>query len=461
LPGIQPLRRYGLHAAATYAEDKSIWHRLRQNVAISIFGSGFSVGLKLAQTVLLTRFLKIDDYGRVLIVLNLSVFLDSFFGLRVSDVMFRFFQPLKDRKEDRALKSLLWLCLGICLGSGLLIYLGILILSRSLSTHLYSDPGLSILFKIYGLTLLITAFSGVYEPILRIFNRFSAIVVPQVLGSLITLVLLISYFATIGRGDYDLRVIVASFVIGAFAQSLPPLFMSLWLVVPVFTQAGAVQRSPALAKYRPELIRCLLNSNLSGYLKFAVNPGDVFLLGLFSSPTQVALYGFAKQLASPLSLLQTTIQTAITPEITTLLVKRKLQELQSLIRQYLVFAFIFGGALLLSLLLLGRFLILHFFAAQYLAALPVYYLVTVAAWLLLVSLVFRPLAVNLDLLKWHNVALLLSLVIIVVLTITGRLNALTMAYALLAEASILRLSFGGIVWRKLQHLRTTMSEQGV
>jgi len=45
-------------------------------------GFGLSLAIKLGQTALLTRLLRIEDYGRVLIVLNLFIFLDSFFGLR-------------------------------------------------------------------------------------------------------------------------------------------------------------------------------------------------------------------------------------------------------------------------------------------------------------------------------------------------------------------------------------------
>ncbi len=113
-------------------------------------------------------------------------------------------------------------------------------------------------------------------------------------------------------------------------------------------------------------------------------------------------------------------------------------------------AILFGGLFLLGAVLLGRLLILHLFPAQYIAALPVFYCLIAAAWLLLVFLVFRPLAVSLDLIKWHNLALLMSALIVVFLIIAGGLNALTMAYVQLAEAAILRLAFSLVVWKKLR-----------
>src|SRR5205085_444230 len=98
--------------------------------------------------------------------------------------------------------------------------------------------------------------------------------------------------------------------------------------------------SPYSRRLRSDLTSCLLNSNLSGYLRIGITPGDVFVLGLFSSPSQVALYGLAKQLTAPLSLLTTNTQTAISPEITSLIAKRRFQQLQRFVVQYLVPALI-------------------------------------------------------------------------------------------------------------------------
>ena len=436
-------------------EDRSIWDRFRRNVSISLLGSGVSLAIKLAQTALLTRLLKIDDYGRVLIVLNLFAFLDSFFGLRVADVMFRFFPKLKDQEDARSLQGLLILCLGISLASGLLIYGGTLILSPWLADRIYPHLGLSPLLNIYGCTVLVSAFSGVYEPILRIYNRFTAIVVPQVLGSLVTLILLSAYFATnltTSAGDYNLKVIVAAIAIGVLVQSVPPLVQALRLVSSYLSRAKAREAAQALAAHRREVTSCLLNSNLSGYLKFAINPGDLFFLGIFSSPTQVALYGLAKQLTAPLALLQTNLQTTVTPEITSLIAKGRFQQLKRLIGRYLVSAFVISSLLLISALLLGRLLFLRFFQPEYLAALPVYYILVVVACLLLIFLVFRPLAVSLDLLRWHNLALLVSAAIVICFIIAGDLNAMTMAYVQLAEALILRSLFNVLVWVRLRAL---------
>lgn len=437
-------------------EDNPIWHRFRRNVSISVLGSGLSLGVKLGQTLLLTKLLKIEDYGRVLIVLNLFVFLDSFFGLRVSDVMFRFFPSLKEQKDAGALKGLLLFCLGTCLASGLLIYGGVVVLSPWLANRLYPNLGLAPLFNIYGCTVLVSSFSGVYDPILRVHDRFTSIVAPQVSGNLVTLAILCVYFGTTPgfstNGGYSLKAIVTTFTIGALVQSVPPFVQALRLVRPLLVGVKAKEAVHALARYRRDLAGCFVNSNLSGYLKFAISPGDVFLLGLFSSPTQLALYGLAKQLTAPLALLQTNIQTAITPEITALVARRKFEQLKRLLARYVWWTFVLSSLLLIIALLLGRLLILRFIQPEYLAALPVFYVLTVVVWVMLAFLVFRPLAVTLDLLVWHNLTLLGSAGIVVLFIVFGGLNALTMAYIQLADVLILRSLFNALVWTRLRRL---------
>lgn len=314
-------------------EDTPIWHRFKRNVSISVLGSGLSFGIRLVQILLLTKLLKLDDYGRVLIVMNLFVFLESFFGWRVSDVMFRFFPLLKERAEGEALKGLLLFCLVISLASGLIIFGGVFLFAQSLADRFYPGLGLAPLFKIYGCTVLVSAFSGVYEPILRMHNRFLFIVVPQVLGSLLTLGVFSFYFATSLNsgvsitGTYSLKAIVVVFALGALVQSVPPFVQGWRLVRPFLSGVKPKEALRALSAYSRELRGCLVNSNLSGYLKFAISPGDMFFLGLFSSPSQVAIYGLARQLTAPLALLQTNIQTAIAPEITWLVAKQKFDQL--------------------------------------------------------------------------------------------------------------------------------------
>lgn len=448
----------GLARAEVAADDRSVWRRFSSNLSVSLVGAFLSLLIKLGQTLLLMRALRIDDYGRVLVVINLFTFLNSFIGLRVSDVMFRFFQPLKEGREEGALQGLLLLCLGISLAAGLLIFCGVLVLSPWLSEHLYESPGLAPLFGLYGCTVLFSTLGDVSGPILRMHGRFTALVVPQVLGGLATLMIIAAHTASATR--YSLLAVVAAFTLGALIQTVPPLVQALRLVRPYLADVNLTLAARALARHRRELTRCLFNSNLSGYLQVAMSPGDVFLMGIFCSPAQVALYGLAKQLIAPIALLLTNVQFALTPEVTLIIAGRKLRQLRRLIRGYFTLALVAGGALMACTLLAGRFLVLRFSRPEYAEALPVFYILATAAWALLIYAVLRPLALNLDLLKWDNLAQLATVVALAALLVSGRFNAMTLASVQLVGALPLRLLFNVPVWARLRALTADERPEG-
>ena len=424
-----------------------IWPRFRRNISISVIGVGASIFLKLVQVVILTKFLRIDDYGRVLIATNLMVFLNSFLGLRVNDAILRFFQPMKEQDDIAGIRRLLLICVGICVVSCLVIVLAILTLSGWLAHNVYSDSTLSPLFQVFAITLFASSFSGVYEPILRLHDRFSLLVISQVLGGVITVGALYVYFVSTNGSDYDLRLVMVAIAIGLLVQSIPPITKTIQLLKPLLSQK--IRPHPA-NNFRSDLVRCLFNSNLAGYLKFATSPGDIFLLGLFSTPGQVALYGIARQCAAPIAILEVTLQTAITPEIILLRARERLKQLKNLIARYVLLSGLLSASLLLVALVLGRTLFLWFFPEQYSNALPVFYCLIIASSILLILLVFRPLAVTLDLLKWHNFALAVSVCLLLFLICTHRLNSMTMAYVQLTEAALLRPAFSFLVWIRLR-----------
>lgn len=437
----------GLARAGVRAEDHVLWRRFSSNLSVSLVGAVFSLAIKLGQTLLLMRALRIDDYGRLLVVINLFAFLNSFIGLRVSDVIFRFFQPLKEAQEWRALQGLLLLCLAISVAAGLLIFGGVLVLSPWLSERLYESPELAPLFSLYGCTILFVTLADVSGPLLRLHGRFTAIVVPQVLGNLVTLLLIAVHTAT--ASPYSLKAIVGAFAAGVVIQTMPPVIRALRLVSPYLRDIRPTLAARALTPHRTELTKCLFNSNLSGYLQIAASPGDVFLLGIFSSPAQVALYGLAKQLIAPVALLLTNVGFALTPEVALIIAGRKLRQLKRLIRGYCTMAIIAGGILLACTLFTGRFLVLRFSRPEYAAALPVFYILATAAWVLLIHAVVRPLAVSLDLLKWDNLAQMTAVVALFALLLSGRLDAMTLAFFQLAVALPMRILFNLPVWRRM------------
>ena len=104
---------------------------------------------------------------------------------------------------------------------------------------------------------------------------------------------------------------------------------------------------------------------------------------------------------------------------------------------------------MVAALLLGRIL-LRLFGAQYVAALPVFYVLMTVVAITLVFVAFRPVAVSLDLLKWQNLGLLVSSTFVIVFVFVGELTAFRMACIQLGDTLIVRLLFNLLVWKRLK-----------
>lgn len=438
----------GLRIIRIPAEDRVIWQRLVRNFSISSFGSVASIAIGLGITALLTKSLSLEDYGRVLIVINLFAFLETFLGIRVNDVMFRFFPQFREERNVEALRALLLLCLGLSLVIGLLISSGVFLLAPWIADRFYQTSSLASLFRIYAVAVLVSSFGGVYQPILRIYDRFATVVVPQLLSKVTTAGLLAIYFATVN--ERSLEPVIAAYMVGVLVQTVPPLIQTMRLVAPYLLARVKKSAVQVLREQRSQLIGVLFNTNLGGYIRLIFSPGDIFLLGLLSSPSQVALYGLARQLTTPLSLLSGSIQTASTPEVTSLCAKRQWEQVKRLIHRYMSFAFPLGSILLLGALSFARPVILWLSRPEYLDALPVFQWQLVGIWIIFVTVLFYSVGLSMDMLTYYNLAQSLNVVILGLVLLLLGIDALKMTYLQLAGSIIVQLLFSLPVYLRVR-----------
>ncbi|MEQ8997778.1 MAG: lipopolysaccharide biosynthesis protein [Coleofasciculus sp. B1-GNL1-01] len=417
-------------------EDTSLWQRLTKNFSISLGGSVATICIRLLQTALLSKSLAISDYGKVLIVIHLFSFLENFLGVRVNDIIYRFYPQFRQHQDTSALGGLLFLCLALSLVVGFAIAGGIFILSPWIAQHFYADADLALPFRIYASTALIAAFSGFYTSILRLHDDFAAIVIPQTLGAAMMLAVLGIYLYS--TDNYRLEFVVTACALGVFIQTVLPFVKAMGVVRPYLFSISPMTLFRALQPYRRELVSTLFQTNLIGYLKLASDSGGLFLLGILASPQQVALYGIAQQLTKPLLILQNNIQTAITPEVTSLLAKGKVEQLYRLVKGFVSLALIIGGIAVIFALLLSQSVILWITQPQYLEALPTFSVLIIAVYLTCISLIFYPLAVSLDQLQKRNLVVAMKLLYLGVAVSIG-LNAVRLSFVQLIGALSTRL----------------------
>ncbi|MDD3654576.1 MAG: hypothetical protein PHO01_10390 [Desulfotomaculaceae bacterium] len=409
--------------------------------------------LSLGRTALLTKNLPIDDYGRILVVMNFFGFLAMFFGLRVNDFIYRFFPQFKEQQEYAELKGILFISFALSLIVGLIVSLGTYAASCWIAQTFYNDQAYVPLFRIYALAAFFIAFEGFYTAILRLQDRFVLIVVPQVAGASVSLVVIATYILYFG--PLSIKFAVWSITAGILVTTLPALFLSLLYIRPIILRSDGFGLL-SLKNHRKRIISNLFQTNLTGYLKLGSDTGGMFLLGVLATPTQVALYGIARQLAKVLQIMQNNIQNAITPEIVSLWAQEKIKQLYGLVNGYTRWSLITGAAISITAVLISKPAILIFTTPEYLEALPVFYVFIFTIYLTFVSLVFFPLALAMDKLAQRNLIVSIRIVYLLIGAIIG-LNAMVLATVQLLGALTTRLFNDIPLLRNLRRLAISAS----
>jgi O-antigen/teichoic acid export membrane protein len=187
-------------------------------------------------------------------------------------------------------------------------------------------------------------------------------------------------------------------------------------------------------EYRRRLTSTFFDVNLYGYFhKLTAAPGDTFLLGVFSTPSEVALYGIAQQIVRAVVILQNNIQAALTPEVVTLWSKSKVRQLYRLAVYYSASTLGVGAIGVLLVFLLAGPVVVLISKPDYLDALPVFYVLVLAVYISLSTLPFYAIALSMDMLRRRNIALLVKVLLMGFAILSG-LGALKMGFVQLLGA---------------------------
>ena len=354
----------------------------------------------LFRTALLTKTLTLEDYGRLLIVINFFPFLNMFFGVRLQALIYRFYPEFKRKKQNTYIQGMIIFSMLLSVFYGILLAGTSFFLSDWISIFFYDDPCLAPLFQLFIVVAFLQPFQEVTSSILRLHDKFACIVIPQVISAILSLILLILYIGS--TESYSLIYVI---FISAFELMLGPI-ISFIITVKILWHyiilKNSVKALKSLLRIRSKLLSILFQTNLIGYIKIASEDGGFFLLGILAGHSEVAIYGIARQLIKPLKIIERNVNITLMPEVTLLRAENNITKLYRLVAKYSKISFFLGAFICAACLLLAKPAILLLTKPEYLDALPVFYLLLFSIYLTFSSLIFFPLALVLDRLKQRN-----------------------------------------------------------
>lgn len=272
-------------------------------------GMGIAGVARLASLAILTRFLTLEQYGQLALIISYGTTINALIDFRVWETIIKFFNEHFEAKRMGKAIAVLRMCFAIDLGTGIISAIFMALTSGLVARLLLGDPGLALEVALYGLMLLVITTETTVSGLLRVYERYDVLGIKESVGYLLKLAT--TSAAAILYGS--VLAVVIGYVVASLIEAI--IFNTLAYV---YTR----QKVGALADYTPldpderqQVWRFILGTNVLGMLKSATEQLDVLLVGYFGGPDTTAIYKVAVSAVNLHGMLNTPITKIAYPEI--------------------------------------------------------------------------------------------------------------------------------------------------
>jgi len=420
--------------------------RVKNNTILSLLGSGLITAGALVKTIVLARFLEIEDFGYYVLCLNAVVILRLFLRPGFQPTLLRYIPEYEAEGSQDKVSSVVLLCIYIslvffCVFTGL-FFLG----SGFIAKNIYGVSNLANPLMILGVSSGGYLFTSIVTSLLRVTENFKYTVIYSFTGAIATPLMLVLFLSS---GELDLRLSIVATAVGEVVTSGSACLVCLFLLRKKFVFNRSILTLTPLTGHFVSLRGTLAQTSVFGILQAGAQAGGIFLLGVFGTAVQVAIGGMAIQMARPVAMFQTSLSAAVTPELNKIYASKNIESLFVFIKKYMIIISICVISGLCLVLLIGPPLIEKFLRPEYTEAIPAFLVLLVALGLNVVFQPFMVVAIARDEVGRRNLLLCCRFLYLGIAVCAG-ITAMGVMLALLAGNLTVRLLADYPLYRRLQ-----------
>ena len=303
--------------------------RLFQNASWLFGGKTLAGGFSAIQTVILARFLGVDNYGLLALIIAYVDVLNNFFDFRVWETATKYIGTFWTNGEREKTLSMIKLSYIIDIFSGILAFIIAILTAKVACSYLIHSPDAYTLIWIYSLSLLIDTANSTSDAILRVFDRFKRIAFVSSFISLFKLILVV-LFLYFGMG---INGVLLSFILASFLG----FSIRMWIVSKTLGENQLMswwKSNLRLVKDQWKGIAWFMgNTSFAGTIMMAnENFMGVLFLGYFSGKEAAAYYKIAKSFVKLITRIMDPLYEAIYPELVRISTLNALKDFKRLLK---------------------------------------------------------------------------------------------------------------------------------
>ena len=298
------------------------------NGGVLFASNAFSTGVRLAQMILLTRYLSAEGYGVYAIIMAYVIAVNKLIDLRVSETTVKFGSAYLAKQNHTGLAAIFKLSYLLDFLTGVIAFALVIGTAPWATTIFLDDPALTPLIQLYALTLLISTVDNTSNSVLRVFDRFKWISAYGMAMSALELGVVVIAIAL----DTQLEGIIIAIICKDALSALINASLSLKTIKDKLGFSMVFQTPIRYLRARSkELFSFLMHTNIMAYFRMINTRIDVLILGFFHSNEVVGIYKFARELATMVARVSDPFIGAILPDLSRLWSHHKFKAWQALI----------------------------------------------------------------------------------------------------------------------------------
>lgn len=342
--------------------DESLKKRIIRNSFWSFFSATISRVGALVISIILTRFLMPEGYGRYSIILSTAMIFYTFADLGINQTLMRYLSESLS-KNKKALSAYHWYLLKLKFVLSLIVSLALLALSYPISNYFFKDSALFVPLMISAGYIFITSFETLYSQIFYSLEKVSYLGVRESLNQVLRISFLFGVFF-LTTYSFFLVGIYLSYILASLLLLIFSLFYLRKIAPKLFSRTSVVIDKKRVIKFVWLLSIASISTVFFSYI-------DSILLALFIAPEYIGYYKAAfSMVIGIIGLLS--FPNLMLLSVFTKLKKPKIEELFNTIFKYISIISIPAA---FGILVLGKYFLVFFFGYSYLpAALPLYIL---------------------------------------------------------------------------------------
>lgn len=262
-----------------------------------------------AELAVLTRFLSLEAFGQLALIISYGATLNSLIDFRVWEALIKFFNEYYAAGEHEKARGVLRLCLTIDAGTGVIATVLMIATANLVAGPILKDASLGSEVMLYSLALLFATTAPTATGLLRVFQRFDLLGgMDAASGILLRSATIIAAVTTRSLQMVVLATVIARLIEGLLVNGLA--------IVETRKRIGRLlPTQPLLPEERKQILRFILGTNVLGTLKLLTSYVDILLLGYFGGPEVSGVYKVAVSASNLHDMLNTPITTIAYPEI--------------------------------------------------------------------------------------------------------------------------------------------------